>query len=272
MTAEDATDGGLPESASQRFGGVARLYGSQALAKFLRSRVLVVGIGGVGSWTVEALARSGVGSLTLVDLDEICVTNTNRQLHAAEGQIGRLKTSAMAERVRGIHPDGEVIEIPRFFTESSAEEILAPGYDVVVDAIDAVGKKALLLARCVALGMPVVTCGAAGGRRDPTRIRVTDLAWTLGDPLLMNTRKQLRKHHGFPKAATKGKAKRFGIDAVYSEEAPVFVQCDGSVSGEKPAGAELRLSCASGFGTAAPVTGTFGLVAATRALDRLARA
>ena len=159
-----------------RFGGIARLYGKAAFGRFLSSRVAVVGVGGVGSWAVESLARSGIGHLTLVDLDEICVTNVNRQLHAVDGQIGRQKTEVMAERARAIHPGAQVEVVPRFFTEHSAAEILTSGFDAVIDAIDTTRHKALLLAECHRRGIFAVTCGGAGGRRDPTRIRVADLA------------------------------------------------------------------------------------------------
>ena len=142
---------------------------------------------------------------------------------------------------------------------------------MVVDAIDAISKKALLLAECMKRQIPVITCGGAGGRRDPTRIRVADLTLTAGDPLLMQTRKHLRKLHGFPKAVTNQKPVPFGIEAVYSDEAPVFPQCDGTVSREKPENPSLRLTCESGFGTVASVTGAFGLTAATRVLERLSQ-
>jgi tRNA A37 threonylcarbamoyladenosine dehydratase len=253
-----------------RFGGISRLYGSQALERFRAARVAVIGIGGVGSWTVEALARSGIGHLTLVDLDEICVTNVNRQLHAMDGQIGRQKTEAMAERVRAISPSCEVEILPTFFGERNAAEILDRRFDAVVDAIDTVRQKSLLLALCRERGIPIVTCGAAGGRRDPSRIRVADLAHTIQDALLMQVRKQLRSHHGFPKAATGKKPKKFGIPAIFTEEAAAYPQCDGSVSTEKPEGSNLRLSCESGYGTAAPVTATFGLIAASQVLEKLA--
>lgn len=256
---------------SLRFGGIGRLYGVSALARFRAARVAVIGIGGVGSWTVEALARSGIGHLTLVDLDEICVTNVNRQLHAMDGQVGRQKTEAMAERVRAISPTCDVQVLPTFFGEKNAAEILSQGFDYVVDAIDTVRQKSLLLAECKQRGIPVVTCGAAGGRRDPSRIRVVDVAHTIHDALLMQVRKQLRAKHGFPKASTGKKAKKFGIEAVFTEEQAVFPQCDGSVSTDKPEGTNLRLSCESGYGTAAPVTATFGLIAASRVLEGLAK-
>ena len=253
-----------------RFGGVARLYGQAALARFMRARVAVIGIGGVGSWAVEALARSGVGHLTLVDLDEICVTNVNRQLHAMDGQIGRQKTEAMAERVRAIHPGCEVEVVPAFFNEKSAAGILDAGFDCLLDAIDSTRHKALLLAECRRRGIFTVTCGGAGGRKDPTRIRVADLYFSGKDPLLLQLRRCLRDEHGFPKVPRNEDPTALGIDAVFSDEAPVFAQCDGSVSPERPEDAELRLNCASGFGTATHVTACFGLIAAGRVLARLA--
>lgn len=256
---------------SSRFSGISRLYGEAALERFLNARVAIVGIGGVGSWTVEALARSGVGHLTLIDLDEICLSNVNRQLHAMDGQIGRLKTSAMAERVRAIHPDAAVEEKQTFYSEKNADELLAGGFDVVIDAIDAVRQKCHLIAACKERGIPVVTCGAAGGRRDPSCIQVADLALTSQDALLLQTRKNLRAHHGFPKAPTGKKIKKFGVTAVFSTEAPVFPQCDGTVSCERPEGTNLRLNCESGYGTATPVTATFGLIAAAQALEILRR-
>ncbi len=252
-----------------RFSGISRLYGQSSLEQFSRARVAVVGIGGVGSWAVEALARSGIGHLTLIDLDEICLSNVNRQLHAMDGQIGRLKTSAMAERIRAINPQAIIEEKQTFYSEKNAEELLGGGFDAVIDAIDAVKHKCHLIASCRLRGIPVITCGAAGGRRDPSRIEVADLALTCHDALLLQTRKNLRTHHGFPKAPTGQKVKKFGVTAIFSTEAPVFPQCDGSVSCERPEGSDLRLNCDSGYGTATPVTATFGLIAAARALEVL---
>jgi tRNA A37 threonylcarbamoyladenosine dehydratase len=240
------------------------------LERFLGARVGVIGIGGVGSWAVEALARSGIGKLVLVDLDEICVTNVNRQLHAMDGQIGRQKTEAMAERARAIHPGCEVSVVQGFFNERSAEEILGMGFDGVIDAIDSLGHKALLSAECRRRGIPLVLCGAAGGRRDATRIRVTDLARSGKDPMLQQLRRRLREQYGFPKTKMGTDPELLGIDAVYSDEKALFPQCDGTVSTERPEGAELRLSCESGYGTATHVTAAFGLVAAGRMLERLA--
>lgn len=255
----------------ERFSGISRLYGQTTLERFSQARIAIVGIGGVGSWTVEALARSGVGHLTLIDLDEICISNVNRQLHAMDGQIGRLKTTAMADRIRAINPDATIEEKQTFYSEKNAEELLVAGFDVVIDAIDAVRQKCHLIATCKERGIPIVTCGAAGGRRDPSRIQVADLALTCHDALLLQTRKNLRAHHDFPKAPTGKKVKKFGVTAIFSSEAPVFPQQDGSVSCELPEGSNLRLNCASGYGTATPVTATFGLIAAAQALEMLAK-
>ena len=251
---------------TERFGGIGRLYGKPAMERLRRASVLVVGLGGVGSWAVEGLARSGVGALTLVDLDDICVTNVNRQLHALDGQIGRAKGVALAERVRAISPECRVVVVSRFFTETTADEILAPHYDGVVDAIDSSSNKALLIARCVRRGLPCVTAGGAGGRRDPTQIRSGDLGESGRDPLLKILKKRLRRDHGFPK----GEGVRFGVRCVYSQERPVFPWADGLCRMEAEPGSDLRLDCESGFGTGVFVTGAFGLAAAGELVAALA--
>ncbi len=255
---------------NHRFGGIARLYGQAALERFHASRVAVIGVGGVGSWAVEALARSGIGHLTMVDLDEICITNVNRQLHAMDGQIGRLKTEAMADRALAIHPACEVVIVPKFFNEKSAAEILDAGFDAVIDAIDTTRHKTLLVAECHRRGIYAVTCGGAGGRRDPTRIRVTDLAHSGKDPLLLQLRRSLRNDHGFPKTPRGQEPALFHIDAVYTDEPPWYSQCDGEVTRERPDETSHRLNCTSGFGSATHLVASFGLIAAGRVLDRLA--
>lgn len=248
-----------------RFGGIGRLYGREGLEKLRRARVCVVGIGGVGSWAVEALARSGVGALTMVDLDDICVSNINRQLHAMDGQIGRLKVDVMAERVRAIHPACAVHARHAFFNETTAEEILATPFDYLLDAIDKPAKKALLIACCRERGIPVLATGGAGGRRDPTTIQIADLTKVTHDRLLQQTRTVLRRDHAFPRG---GKA--FGVECVFSPEPLVYPAKDGGTCARKEPGSALRLNCESGYGTAAFVTGAFGLVAAARIVKRLA--
>ncbi len=260
----------IDESLNHRFGGIARLYGQAALDRFHASRVAVIGVGGVGSWAVESLARSGIGHLTLVDLDEICITNVNRQLHAMDGQIGRQKTEAMADRALAIHPGCDVVIVPKFFNEKSAAEILDAGFDAVIDAIDYARHKSLLASECHKRKIYAVTCGGAGGRRDPTRIRVTDLAYSGMDPLLLQLRRGLRNDYGFPKTPRGQEPYLFNIDAVYSDEAPWYSHCDGTISKDRPEEISQRLNCASGFGSATHIIASFGLIAAGRVLDHLA--
>ncbi len=256
--ATDSTS--LPADYLDRFGGLARLHGHAALPRLRASRVAVVGVGGVGSWTVEGLARSGIGSLTLIDLDDVCVTNVNRQLPALDGQIGRPKVAVLAERVALINPGCRVDAVPEFFTAATAEALLAAGFDVVVDAIDRMSHKALLIAGCRQRGIPVLTLGGAGGRRDATQVRVGDIG-EASDDLLRMVRKKLRRDHGFTAGAHRG-ITRMGIRAVWSSEPPVYPWADGTCAAEPEAGSSLKLDCASGFGAAAYVTGVFGLVAA----------
>lgn len=257
----------MSDSYDARFSGIGRLYGLQGMERLAAAQVCVIGVGGVGSWTVEALARSGVGHLTLVDLDDVCVYNTNRQLHALDGNVGRQKVEVLAERVQRINPECEVEPIADFFTRTTAEHILERGFDYVVDGIDAVNNKCLLISLCRARSIPVVVVGGAGGRRDPGTIRVGDLNQTQGDGLLRRIRKNLRKNYDFPRHD-----RRWGIPTVFSDERPVFPTEDGGVC-DTPGSSErteLRLDCNSGYGTATFVTGTFGFMAAGVVVSALA--
>jgi tRNA threonylcarbamoyladenosine dehydratase len=243
-----------------RFGGIARLYGQLGLEKLRAAHVCVVGIGGVGTWAVEALARSGIGALTLVDLDEICATNINRQLHALTETVGRPKVEVMADRIRAINPDCRVICEQKFFNAQTAAELLAPEFNYVCDAIDSVSNKVLLLAQCRQKNLPVISCGGAGGRRDATLVRVADLAKVSHDRLLAEVRKKLRRESkwGFPADGSP-----MNIDCVFSAEAPVFAQPDGSVCGTRAETEDgSRLNCDGGLGSATFVTGAFGFAAA----------
>lgn len=253
---------------SFRFGGIERLYGRRALDAFRQSHIAIVGLGGVGSWAAEALARSGIGTLTLIDMDDICVSNTNRQLHALEGQYGRPKTDAMADRLRAINPHADVRAHFGFLTTKNAAGLITPEMSGVVDAIDSVKAKAALIAHCQRRKIPLVCAGGAGGQMDPTRIQVADLAKTTQDPLLAKVRNLLRREYGF----SRNPRRRFGIEAVYSLEQLTYPAGDGEVCLQKPAGnGPVRLDCASGFGAASPVTASFGFVAASRLLNRIAR-
>ncbi len=249
-----------------RFSGLARLYGADALPKMRRAHVAVVGIGGVGSWTAEALARSGIGRVTLIDLDEICVTNTNRQLPALQGQIGRPKVTAMAERMRLINPEIVVEEKIAFFTPGNVEPLLEPDYSCVIDCIDDARLKALLIASCLVRHLPLVVAGGAGGKQHPAAVKVADLAFATNDKLLRLVRKELRKNHGFPPESAR---EAFGVRAVYSEENARFPWSDGTVRADPQPGSDRRLNCDTGFGAATPVTGTFGFTAAAEAIQIL---
>lgn len=251
----------MNEDYLSRFGGIGRLYGRDALARLSAAHVCVLGVGGVGSWTVEGLARSGIGALTLIDLDDVCVTNVNRQLPALDGQIGRPKVEVLAERVKLINPSCKVTALTEFFTAASAERMLSGGFDCVVDAIDNVSNKALLVAECQKRRLPVVTIGGAGGRRDPTQIRTGDLGEAWGDELLRLLRRKLRREHGYPAGEQTGRM-HFEVRCVWSSEPQVFPWADGTCQAEPEPGSNLKLDCESGFGTAVFVTGAFGLAAA----------
>jgi tRNA A37 threonylcarbamoyladenosine dehydratase len=247
--------------ARRRFGGIARLYGEGALERLAGAHICIVGIGGVGSWAVEALARSGVRRLTLIDLDHIVESNLNRQIHAVEGTLGQAKVLAMKERLAGINPSCEVTTIEEFVTPDNAADLI-PRCDGVIDAIDQVRPKAALIAHCRGSEIAVVTTGAAGGKTDPALIRVDDLSRTTQDPLAAKLRSTLRRDHGFPRESKK----TFGVDCVYSLEPirhPDAAPCDI----DEPA--LHGLSCA-GYGSSVCVTGGFGFAAASRLLALLA--
>jgi tRNA A37 threonylcarbamoyladenosine dehydratase len=249
----------------QKFAATRRLYGEAGFQRIRRAHICVVGLGGVGSWTVEALARTGVGALTLIDLDEICLSNINRQVHALEPTVGQFKATALAERIALIAADCAVTQHLSFLTPSSVDTLLQASFDYVVDAIDVTRHKACLIAACKAKSLPVVTCSGAGGRTDPTRIRICDLAQTRDDPLAAQVRRLLRREYGFPR----GEKRRFKVPCVCSDEPLRFPQTDGSVCAQREKGANYRLNCDSGFGSAATVTGAFGFALAAHVLAQL---
>ncbi|MDR0379069.1 MAG: tRNA threonylcarbamoyladenosine dehydratase [Candidatus Accumulibacter sp.] len=248
-------DGETPDF-ERRFGGVRRLYGDAALRRFRAARIAIVGIGGVGSWVAEALARSAVGNITLIDLDMVAESNVNRQIHALDGVFGKAKTLAMTERIRAIDPSCRVEAVEDFVTPENVDALIGDGFDHVVDAIDQVRAKAAIIAHCVRHGCPLVCAGGAGGRTDPARIAIADLSRTVQDSLLARVRASLRKDYGFPRDP----GKKFGVPAVFSSE-PARRPARGSAAG---------LSCA-GYGSSVCVTATFGFIAAGVVLNRLAR-
>jgi len=256
----------------RRFGGIARLYGKDALARFRQAHVCVIGVGGVGSWVVEALARSAIGRITMIDLDNVAESNVNRQLHALTDTLGMAKVTALAERIAQINPTCVVTQIEDFLTADNLDEIIGSrNYDYIIDAIDNVRAKTALIAYCRKHGLKLVTIGGAGGQIDPTRIEVLDLCRTEQEPLLAKVRKRLRAEHGFPR----GTKNKFGIDAVFSTEPLRFPEAaeeacaiDSEQEGTDNAGI-TGLNCA-GFGSAMVVTASFGLVAAAHILRKLA--
>lgn len=269
MRADPASsDDALDDIWTERFGGIDRLYGRGALRTLSRAHVAVIGLGGVGSWLAEALARSGVGRLTLIDADDLCVSNTNRQLPALAGQYGRGKTEAMAERCRAINPAIAIDAIPNFLTPGNLDDLLGRGYDLVVDACDSFRTKVEAVAWCRRRKLPLIVVGAAGGRRDPTLVRVRDLSRTEHDAMLALIRKKLRAEFNFPK----NPQRYFGVPAIYSLENVQYPQADGSVCGLRPklgADAALKLDCGAGLGAATHITGAFAFAAAGKALEML---
>lgn len=239
---------------SRRFGGIIRLYGAAGFERIQAAHVMVVGIGGVGSWAVEALARSGVGRLTLVDMDALAESNINRQLPALDSTLGELKADVMAQRCRQINPSMTVQVIDDFLTPDNVATLLAEPPTLVIDCMDDLKAKMALLLHCRFQKVPLLVSGGAGGRVDPTRIRVADLSRTTGDALLSKLRNRLRKQHGIcadPK-------EKFGVRCVYSEE-PSYRPQDCEASG---------LQC-GGYGSITTVTASVGLVLVSEALKKI---
>jgi len=247
---------GLKNDFELRFGGIERLYSPAGLQRLRQAHVCVVGIGGVGSWAAEALARSAIGSITLVDLDDVCVSNVNRQLPALDTVMGQPKVAVMAARIQAINPECRVRAVAEFFTGATAREILQPRFDWVLDAIDQVANKCLLIAHCRQQEIPVVCAGGAGGRRNPAAVQLADLAQTAHDALLQRVRKKLRDDFGFPRGAKQ----LFHVPCVFSREPAV----------QPEAGGDPRGGCESAYGTASFVTGTFGFLAASHIVTKIA--
>ncbi len=273
MSSTDLTDIDF----ERRFGGIARLYGAQGLARFRQAHVCVVGVGGVGSWIVEALARSAIGAITVIDLDNLAESNINRQIHALTDTLGKAKVTAMHERIVQINPFCRVTEVEDFLTPDNVAEMIPLGhFDYVIDAIDNVRAKVALIAYCREHKIPMITSGGAGGQIDPTKIEIRDLCRTEQEPLLAKVRTRLRALHRFPR----GTKNKFGIDAVFSTEplrlpeseegAQCEVEIDADFADKDDDAAGITgLNCA-GFGSAMVVTASFGLVAAAHVLRKIA--
>ncbi len=276
VSVPDAASLSAQAGLARRFGGIARLYGAAALARFQAAHVCVIGVGGCGSWAVEALARSAIGHITMIDLDNLAESNVNRQIHALTDTLGMAKVTALAERIAQINPACQVTQVEQFLTAETLSTMIGDcHYDFIIDAIDDVRAKTALIAYCRQNKLRLVTIGGAGGQIDPTRIEVRDLCRTEQEPLLAKVRKRLRAEHGFPR----GTKNKFHVDAVFSTEPLRFPEVEASAApsgttpaddGDAPTAAGVSgLNCA-GFGSAVVVTGAFGLVAAAHVLRLLA--
>lgn len=252
-----------------RFGAIDRLYGRDAIDCLRGLHVCVIGLGGVGSWAVEALARSGIGAVTLIDYDTVCLSNVNRQLHALSHTAGDKKHRVMAERIRAINPECRCTVIDDYLTRDNLAEYLSPAlrHDAVIDAIDSIGFKAAAIAHCRRNRIPIVTTGGAGGLTDPTAIQVRDLARTWNDPLAAKVRSRLRDDYRF----SRNPKRTFGVACVFSIEQPRYPRPDGTVGHEKPGIHGVSLDCRYGYGSAVFVTAAFGFAAAGRVVNRLLR-
>jgi tRNA A37 threonylcarbamoyladenosine dehydratase len=254
----------------RRFDRTARILGDSGLDRLAGATVTVFGVGGVGSFAAEGLARSGVGRIILVDFDRICVTNVNRQLHALKGTLGKAKVAVMAERLRAINPDAEVEARAEFYTERNAARLLTPEPDVIIDAIDNIAAKLHLIATCVRERLRLVSAMGAAARTDPTRVRVADLSETRRDPFARELRKLLRRKHGLDCT------RRLGVTAVYSEEEPIApvalaydedgfrCVCPGGENGQHDCERRNRIEGSSAF-----VPSVFGMTAAACAVQLL---
>ena len=249
----------------RRFAGIQRLYGDRGADALSQAHFCVVGIGGVGSWAVEALARSGIGKITLIDFDTVSESNINRQLPAMGDTIEHKKCQVMAERIRLINADCQLEVIDDFITLKNYQTYLNRGYDYVIDAIDSIKFKSLMINYCKRNKIPIVVTGGAGGMTDPIKIQVADVSRTFNDPLIAKVRSQLRKEFGFNKKSQR----KFGVDCVFSSQQPVYPKADGTVGYEKPGIHGVSLDCRFGYGAASYITASFGFMAAGYAINKL---
>jgi len=251
---------------TQRFGGIQRLYGQAATEVIRQMHVCVIGLGGVGSWAVETLARTGVGQLTLIDYDTVSKGNINRQLPALETTLDEKKSTVLQQRITAINPYCECRIIDDFLTTKNIRDYLSPErqYDYVLDAIDSIKFKSAIIYHCRRNKIPIITTGGAGGLTDPLMIQVKDLSRTYNDPLAAKVRAQLRSDYNFPRNSKRS----FRIECVFSSQQPVYPQPDGSISHAKPGIHGISLDCSLGYGSATAVTATFGNVAASRVINK----
>ena len=251
----------------EKFGALRRVYGEDVCEALRQSHVCVIGIGGVGSWAVESLVRSGIAELTLVDGDTIHRSNMNRQLHTLESTLGQYKVNAMQARIADINAECRCHTIEHHIDDGNLRDIVERGYDCVIDAIDSIRYKAAIVYCCKRNKIPVVMTGGAGGLTDPAQVEVTDLARTWNDPLAATVRSRLRHKYGY----TRNPKRTFGIPCVFSTEQQRYPDKDGNPGYCKPGVAGLSLDCSFGYGSAVSVTATFGFNAAASAIGLATR-
>ena len=250
-----------------RFASIRRLYGQSSTEVLANTHLCVVGLGGVGSWAVEAAARSGVGKLTLIEFDVVQLSNMNRQLHTLTSTLERKKAEVLAERAKEINPAIEIYIIDDFITLKNYQEYLNPShnYDYVIDAIDSIKCKAIMIYYCRRNKIPIITTGGAGGLDDPTKIEITDLSKTYNDALAAKVRSQLRKDYHFPTNPKRS----FRVECVFSSQQPVYPTPEGEVSHQKPGIHGISLDCRYGYGSATFVTASFGFACVARLIKKI---
>ncbi len=249
----------------ESFGSLARVYGKNSMQALQQAHVCVVGIGGVGSWAAESLARTGVGRITLIDGDDIARSNINRQCHTLESTLGQMKAAIMKQRILDINPVCECTAIESYIDEKNLFDLIDPGFSCVIDAIDRIKYKAALIYYCKRNKIPVVTTGGAGGLTDPSQIQIADLSRTWNDPLAASVRLCLRQQHNF----TRNLKRSFGVPCVFSTQQQRYPDAEGNVGYKKPGVAGLSLDCGFGYGSVVAVTATFGFNAAAKAVERV---
>ena len=251
----------------QRFGGIARLYGEVPASYLVDVSICVIGVGGVGSWAAEALVRSGIGKLTLIDNDTIALSNINRQIHTLDSSVDQSKVVTLKSRLLEINPDCKIDAIDDFLTMKTLPDYLSTErqYDYVIDAIDSIKFKSAMINHCLRNKIPIIMTGGAGGLTDPTMIQIADLTKTYNDPLAAKVRSQLRSDYGF----TRNPKRRFGVECVFSSQQQLYPKDDGSVSHQKPGIHGVSLDCRFGYGAASYVTASFGLFAVSRVINKI---
>ena len=247
-----------------QFAGIERLCGKNGFEKLKNAHVLVIGLGGVGSWTAESLVRSGVGELTLVDPDSVCVTNINRQLLALNSTVGKSKVKVLQERFSDINPDCKVNIIEDFFNDETVNEVFSRKFTFAFDGIDRLKNKILFIQTCKKNGVPFIVSGGAGGKIDPSMIRLGDLGETYKDKLLFRVRKKLRQDFGYPKGKNKMK-----IMCVFSPEQTRFPHPDGGIAFEAFGDAPKKLDCHSSIGSCTHTTAIFGMMASGYMIQKI---